>query len=316
MKLNKSKAFTLIELLVVIAIIAILAAILFPVFAQAKSAAKKTSCLSNVKQLGLSMFLYAGDYEDSLPDVVVYNAQTETYILAAKIQPYAKNWGILKCPSSPYQEGSVQRKNHNGLFGGNYFMKAPDDPCVGLPPSAYSSGSPYSDSSTSKFYADIYPPTDYMNNPNIWGYKQNGCPMGGKTNGYSHPGPNLGTGSGSVDGLNGTGATSFAWTSVAKAILLVDGPTDNSWWPGASAYTFWGGDNYKGLHGSSNAIHADGHAKNHQQGELDVNGQTLEGGGWAQFPAKTPGNTGAYNGSTGGTFWPFWGTTMADPAHQ
>lgn len=64
----KSRAFTLIELLVVIAIIAILAAILFPVFAQAKEAAKKTSSLSNVKQLSLANVMYAGDSDDLFPD--------------------------------------------------------------------------------------------------------------------------------------------------------------------------------------------------------------------------------------------------------
>lgn len=65
--MNAKKAFTLIELLVVIAIIAILAAILFPVFAQAKEAAKKTSCLSNAKQMGTGMMLYIGDVDDTLP---------------------------------------------------------------------------------------------------------------------------------------------------------------------------------------------------------------------------------------------------------
>ena len=64
---SQSKAFTLIELLVVIAIIAILAAILFPVFAQAKEAAKKASCLSNMKQQGTATILYSGDYDDLPP---------------------------------------------------------------------------------------------------------------------------------------------------------------------------------------------------------------------------------------------------------
>ena len=63
----KPKAFTLIELLVGIAIIAILAAILFPVFAQAKAAAKKTACLSNGNQIGISLMLYLNAYDDSYP---------------------------------------------------------------------------------------------------------------------------------------------------------------------------------------------------------------------------------------------------------
>ena len=62
------KGFTLIELLVVIAIIAILAAILFPVFAQAKEAAKKAACLSNLRQIGTAFVMYQGDYDDRLPD--------------------------------------------------------------------------------------------------------------------------------------------------------------------------------------------------------------------------------------------------------
>jgi prepilin-type N-terminal cleavage/methylation domain-containing protein len=67
MKGHSARAFTLIELLVVIAIIAILAAILFPVFAQAKEAAKKTDCLSNFKQIGLAMELYKNDFDGGYP---------------------------------------------------------------------------------------------------------------------------------------------------------------------------------------------------------------------------------------------------------
>lgn len=70
----KRSGFTLIELLVVIAIIAILAAILFPVFAQAKAAAKKAASLSNAKQIGLGAMMYAGDQEDALPATGYYDA--------------------------------------------------------------------------------------------------------------------------------------------------------------------------------------------------------------------------------------------------
>ena len=107
-------AFTLIELLVVIAIIAILAAILFPVFAQAKEAAKKTACLSNSKQMALGLYMYAGDADDTLPNTSweqeasggypgTYNPQNPSGLYQIHwtflIQPYIKNWGIFVCPS-------------------------------------------------------------------------------------------------------------------------------------------------------------------------------------------------------------------------
>ena len=72
--LRATKAFTLIELLVVIAIIAILAAILFPVFAQARESARQTACLSNLKQIGLGVKMYATDYDELLP-MGTYNSE-------------------------------------------------------------------------------------------------------------------------------------------------------------------------------------------------------------------------------------------------
>lgn len=104
------RAFTLIELLVVIAIIAILAAILFPVFAQAKEAAKKTSCLSNDKQIATALYMYASDYDDMLcqtsweqDPAFSYNpnnpAGTYQVHWTFLMQPYIKNWDMFKCPS-------------------------------------------------------------------------------------------------------------------------------------------------------------------------------------------------------------------------
>jgi prepilin-type N-terminal cleavage/methylation domain-containing protein/prepilin-type processing-associated H-X9-DG protein len=98
------RAFTLIELLVVIAIIAILAAILFPVFAQAKQAAKKTSDLSNTKQLGLAVLMYNVDSDDVFPVHAFWEgdwAQPEGKLKywPGRIFPYMKNFDILKSPA-------------------------------------------------------------------------------------------------------------------------------------------------------------------------------------------------------------------------
>lgn len=93
----KSNGFTLIELLVVIAIIAILAAILFPVFAQAREKARQSSCLSNMKQLGLSVQMYTDDYDETLPPP---KSRLGTQ-WSIPVQPYIKNLKILWCPSSP-----------------------------------------------------------------------------------------------------------------------------------------------------------------------------------------------------------------------
>lgn len=111
MKYNSSKttrskdakaAFTLIELLVVIAIIAILAAILFPVFARARENARKTSCLSNLKQLGLGFAQYTQDYDERFPYSTYNNSDYSTVNnWAGVIYPYVKSKQIFACPSNP-----------------------------------------------------------------------------------------------------------------------------------------------------------------------------------------------------------------------
>ena len=95
------RAFTLIELLVVIAIIAILAAILFPVFAQARDKARSAACLSNTKQLALGVYQYAQDYDETLP-VAGYNAQCRGR-WQWQIYPYVKNEQVFTCPNISQQ---------------------------------------------------------------------------------------------------------------------------------------------------------------------------------------------------------------------
>lgn len=99
------RGFTLIELLVVIAIIAILAAILFPVFARAREKARQSACLSNVKQLGLGMLMYVQDYDERFPDWMAWEGGNAAQPLAqfkrwyGKIEPYVKNRQLHSCPS-------------------------------------------------------------------------------------------------------------------------------------------------------------------------------------------------------------------------
>jgi len=101
----RRRGFTLIELLVVIAIIAILAAILFPVFARAREKARQTSCLSNVKQIMTGVLMYAQDYDETLPVASHWTTNdnhnpslTTTYWYEA-CYPYVANWQIFVCPS-------------------------------------------------------------------------------------------------------------------------------------------------------------------------------------------------------------------------
>jgi prepilin-type N-terminal cleavage/methylation domain-containing protein/prepilin-type processing-associated H-X9-DG protein len=99
----RRRGFTLIELLVVIAIIAILAAILFPVFARAREAARATSCRSNMKQLGTAIAMYVQDYDENYPSSwygTAY-AATTAYTWRIATLPYVKNTQVHYCPSAP-----------------------------------------------------------------------------------------------------------------------------------------------------------------------------------------------------------------------
>lgn len=112
------RAFTLIELLVVIAIIAILAAILFPVFAQAKAAAKKSACLSNTKQIGTAFNLYLADYDDTTPSVYqTIDMTTAVEDVFQIVQPYTKNQDVFFCPDRTENLPACGFPTFPGLYG-------------------------------------------------------------------------------------------------------------------------------------------------------------------------------------------------------
>jgi prepilin-type processing-associated H-X9-DG protein/prepilin-type N-terminal cleavage/methylation domain-containing protein len=129
-RLTQHKRFTLIELLVVIAIIAILAAILFPVFAQARESARKTQCLSNVRQIGTAYQMYLQDYDETFPPHVTErtapSGTPDTAVARApfsyrtKLSPYTKNDGVFKCPSAPAWPAAAAGQWFTTDYGNNH----------------------------------------------------------------------------------------------------------------------------------------------------------------------------------------------------
>ncbi len=144
--MKRNKGFTLIELLVVIAIIAILAAILFPVFAKAREKARQITCLSNEKQMGLAMLQYVQDFDEAFPRGQYYDASGNPLDWQNAIYPYIKNGagtgvsggttaynglgGIWSCPSFP----SLQVDEYG--VNANICHPTPDPPAQALPPVA------------------------------------------------------------------------------------------------------------------------------------------------------------------------------------
>lgn len=131
---RQGKGFTLIELLVVIAIIAILAAILFPVFARARENARRTSCLSNLKQIGLGFMMYTQDYDEKYPQSFAYNPQVPAngswggspgayyWFWQNMIYPYVKSNQLFVCPNGDTSATTPYYANYG--VNGNVIRKS------------------------------------------------------------------------------------------------------------------------------------------------------------------------------------------------
>src|SRR5579871_2541120 len=111
---SRTAAFTLIELLVVIAIIAILAAILFPVFAQAREKARQAACLNNEKQIGLAVMQYCIDYDGVYPEGNNTAGSKYPCGWGGQIYPYIKSTAVFHCPDDP--TGTWPSKFNNTLY--------------------------------------------------------------------------------------------------------------------------------------------------------------------------------------------------------
>jgi prepilin-type N-terminal cleavage/methylation domain-containing protein/prepilin-type processing-associated H-X9-DG protein len=175
---SRRRAFTLIELLVVIAIIAILASILFPVFAQAREAARKTSCGSNARQLGTAFQMYIQDYDEVFPQASFSGAGGTTtpdnfgaFRWPWLVLPYIKNFQLFRCPSQspsftdPSCGGPNPCLDQNGgfygylwslfsMYGYNWGYLAPDG-SPGVPP-----GDGFTSNSRGQSLAAVQAPAD------------------------------------------------------------------------------------------------------------------------------------------------------------
>jgi prepilin-type N-terminal cleavage/methylation domain-containing protein/prepilin-type processing-associated H-X9-DG protein len=129
----RNSAFTLIELLVVIAIIAIIAAILFPVFAQARGEGRKASCISNSKQLGTAILMYAQDFDELYPMSFYGTSASNTWLSwPTIIQPNVKNTQIFVCPDVAQVKGTPPGTDFPVTYGYNYYIGGNNNPTTGV----------------------------------------------------------------------------------------------------------------------------------------------------------------------------------------
>lgn len=254
---QKRNAFTLIELLVVIAIIAILAAILFPVFAQAREKARQTSCLSNMRQLGTALLAYTIDYDEympvAFPKIAPVNGGNSTDMpWDMQVQPYIKNVQIFTCPSDsqgraassavPWFDGSYKTKRLSRSYA--YVGRVATKQWIntGKSPNTRDSNTGMSDWGKSPtIISAITSPAETLAVTEIWS-------------------PNQGTLSDSmVGGSWGSFFTDCDTSKLAGRTFPSTAPIDN--FPGPCASTFTTRKPMLGHTNQCNYIFCDGHAK-------------------------------------------------------
>jgi prepilin-type N-terminal cleavage/methylation domain-containing protein/prepilin-type processing-associated H-X9-DG protein len=263
-----SAAFTLIELLVVIAIIAILAAILFPVFAQAREKARQSACMSNLKQDALGILQYVQDYDEAFPagkpkfgggwsdgfvgwQLPCSNGQTDCNEWGNSIQPYVKNTGVYACPSASgewnlYGYAANTRPNVTYTYNGD-LQFSPQS--VVIQPT-----------STVLLWKG------YLKNSwvgRVWAMPLLDCPDGNQECVYKPAGP--------TDCATGNGATDY--------FIVYGGYPDSS-------YTRWAhgqGDNFAYVDGHVKWSPLNGNYRNDPWASKGPNGSIIEGGGYSTW---------------------------------
>ncbi len=257
------QGFTLIELLVVIAIIAILAAILFPVFAQAREKARATACLSNVKQMGLAFGMYSQDYDEKNPNGVNWYYPGGNG-WAGQVYPYIKNTKIYICPSD------VVGQDAFSSYGYNSNNTAP----TGASVDGFSIAS-YSAPASTVLLFEVQ--GNFFNGgSNGWNVSNEGQDYSG-SGGYSAAGWGISNNSGGGYGtwvVNGAGA----WTSPTNLLMAT------GYLRGVQSGDFVRFTGQYGRHSQgANYLMADDHAK------------------WFRSSAVSPGTANTTNGDCGGT---------------
>jgi len=324
--MQRNKGFTLIELLVVIAIIAILAAILFPVFAKVREKARQTACLSNERQLGLGLEQYLNDYDEGTPQGWTQYGEPSGW--ASQVYPYITSYSIFMCPDDAQVDGNgasayppggqaVYRASSYGINADTVDQTARVTPglyggATTLPLSAYTEP----DKTIWLFEvtgSTFYDLTQTDGNPSASGLQttgqanfddeyQGGSPSGNGIGGPYDPNGNNSEGS--------VGTSTDNYEKYATGIFALT-PTANSW----SFYPYVGGGRHAG---GSNFVMADGHAKWLRGGTVTAgwdNSVSNDAGGESTCAQTAPmagplpdltglcaANTGAVNGTIQATF--------------